>query len=55
MILYKARPGYIIKSFKEYYFPFHLLAVEEAMNGFKGRFHLKQYMSGKPTKWGINT
>ena len=23
------------------------------MIGFKGRFSLKQYMSGKPTKWGI--
>jgi hypothetical protein len=27
--------------------------VDEAMIGFKGRFHLKQYMPGKPTKWGI--
>jgi hypothetical protein len=29
------------------------LAVDEAMIGFKGRFILKQYLPGKPTKWGI--
>jgi hypothetical protein len=23
------------------------------MTGFKGRFILKQYLPGKPTKWGI--
>ena len=29
------------------------LAVDEAMICFKGRFFLKQYLTGKPTKWGI--
>jgi hypothetical protein len=29
------------------------LAADEAMFGFKGRFFLKQYPPGKPTKCGI--
>jgi hypothetical protein len=53
-ILYKARPALdIISKFQEYYLPSSDLAVDEAMTGFKGRFHLKQYMPAKPTKWGI--
>jgi hypothetical protein len=43
----------IISKFQEYYLTSHDLAVDEARIGFKGRFHLKQYMPGKPTKWGI--
>jgi hypothetical protein len=35
------------------YTPGRELAVHEAMIGFKGRFILKQYLLGKPTKWGM--
>jgi hypothetical protein len=53
-ILYKARPALdIISRFQEYHLPSHDPAVDEAMTGFKGGFHLKQYMPRKPTKWGI--
>jgi hypothetical protein len=53
-ILHKARPALdIISKFQEYYLPSRDLAVDEAMISFKGRFHLKQYMPKKPTKWGI--
>jgi hypothetical protein len=41
-ILYKAISALdIIKKLKEYYFQSSDLAVDEAMIGFKGRFHLK--------------
>ena len=53
-ILYKARPALdLMDKFKETYVPGRELAVDEAMIGFKGRFFLKQYLPGKPTKWGI--
>ena len=29
------------------------MAIDEAMVGFKGRHGMKQYMPGKPTKWGF--
>lgn len=52
--LFKARPALdVTKKFGQYYKPGCDLAVDEAMIGFKGRFALKQYMPGKPTKWGI--
>ena len=35
------------------YIPGRELSIDEAMIGFKGRSLLKQYMPGKPTKWGI--
>ena len=40
-------------KFTQAYIPGCELAVDEAMNGFKGRFFLKEYLPGKPTKWGI--
>ena len=52
--LYKARLALdVISKFGIHYKPDCDLAVDEAMIGFKGRFALKQYMPGKPTKWGI--
>ena len=53
-ILYKARPALdLMDKFTQAYIPGCELAVNEAMIGFKGRFFLKQYLPGKPTKWGI--
>jgi hypothetical protein len=53
-ILYKARPVLeLTEEFKILYTLGHELAVDEAMIGFKGRFILKQYLPGKPTKLGI--
>ena len=53
-ILYKARPALdLMDKFTQAYIPGCELAVDEAMIGFKGRFFLKQYLPGKPTKWGI--
>ena len=40
-------------KFTQAYIPGCELAVDEAMIGFKGRYFLKQYLPGKPTKWGI--
>jgi hypothetical protein len=40
-------------KFTQAYIPGCELVVDEAMIGFKGRFFLKQYLPGKPTKWGI--
>jgi hypothetical protein len=54
-ILCKARPAlYIIKTFKKCYFPSSDLAMDKAMIGFKGRFHLKLFLPGKPKEWGID-
>jgi hypothetical protein len=39
-------------SFPAFYQPGQTLAVDEAMVGYKGRSHLKQYIPQKPTKWG---
>jgi hypothetical protein len=39
-------------KFTQAYIPGCELAVDEAMVGFKGRFFLKQYLPGKPTKLG---
>jgi hypothetical protein len=53
-ILYKARPVLeLTEIFKILYTPGREVAVDEAMIGFKERFILKQYLPGKPTKWGI--
>jgi hypothetical protein len=53
-ILYKARPALdLMDKFTQAYMPGCELALDEAMIGFKGRFFLKQYLPGKPTKWGI--
>lgn len=53
-ILFKVRPCLeIIKLFKKYYNPGCELSVDEAMIAFRGRLIFKQYMSSKPTKWGI--
>ena len=53
-ILYKARPALdLMDKFTQAYIPGCELDVDEAMIGFKGRFFLKQYLPGKPTKWGI--
>ena len=53
-ILYEARPALdLIDEFTQAYIPGCELAVDEVMIGFKGRFFLKQYLPGKPTKWGI--
>jgi hypothetical protein len=43
----------IIKKFKEYYSPSHDMVVDEAMTGFRERFHLKQHVPRNPPKWGI--
>jgi len=40
-------------KFTQAYIPGCELAVDEALIGFKGRFFLKEYLSGKPAKWGI--
>jgi hypothetical protein len=39
-------------SFSSHFLPPQILTLDEAMAGFKGRSELKQYMPGKPTKWG---
>ena len=42
-----------VQNFQTNYDPSRELSVDEAMIGFKGRLHFKQYMPAKPTKWGI--
>ena len=42
----------LMDKFAQAYVPGCKLAVEEGMVGFKGKFFLKQYLPGKPTKWG---
>ena len=53
--LYKVRP--IIEHFRQvtaqYWTPDQNLSIDEAMIAFEGRLHMKQYMKGKPTPWGI--
>lgn len=52
--LYKCRLVLdVMEKFKDHYNPDCELSVDEAMIGFKGRLCIKQYMSKKPTKWGI--
>ena len=41
------------EKFRTVYIPGQNLSVDEAMIGFKGRVHFRQYMPAKPTKWGI--
>jgi hypothetical protein len=53
-ILYKARQALdLMDKFTQAYIPGRELAVDKAMIGFNRRFFLKQYLPGKPTKWGI--
>jgi hypothetical protein len=40
-------------KFTQAYIPGCERAVDEAMIGLKGRFFLKQYLPGNPTKLGI--
>ncbi|XP_069105020.1 piggyBac transposable element-derived protein 4-like [Argopecten irradians] len=53
--LYKVRPllDLVSKKFRKVYKPARDLSVDEAMIGFKGRVHFRQYMPAKPTKWGV--
>jgi hypothetical protein len=52
-ILYKASPALdLMDKFTQAYISGCELAVDKAMICFKGRFFLKQYLPGKPTKWG---
>ena len=52
--LFKVRPlmDMLNRNFLQHYTPGRELSVDEAMIGFKGLSLLKQYMPGKPTKWG---
>ena len=40
-------------NFQTNYYPNKELSADEEMVGFKGRVSMKQYMPGKPTKWGL--
>jgi hypothetical protein len=51
--LNKARPALDINKFREYYCPSCDLELDKAILGFNRRFHLKQYIPGKPMKWSI--
>jgi len=53
--LFKVRPllDNVAKNFRTVYKPGRDLSVDEAMVGYKGRLHFKQYMPAKPTKWGV--
>ena len=53
--LFKVRPllNLLSEKFRTVYIPGQNLSVDEAMIGFKGRVHFRQYMPAKPTKWGI--
>jgi len=52
-ILYKAKPALdLMDKFTQAHIPCCELAVDKSMIGFKGRFFLKEYLPGKPTKWG---
>ena len=53
--LHKIRPLYIHVQapFKDAYHPEMNLAIDEAMVAYKGRSFMKQYLPGKPTKWGF--
>jgi hypothetical protein len=42
-------------KFTQAYIPGCILAVDEVLIGFKGRFCLKEYLPWKPIKWGIKT
>lgn len=59
--LYKVRPMVEIlnESFKSNYIPDRCLAIDESMEGFKGRISLKHFMPMRPTirgikNWGID-
>ena len=53
--LFKVRPmlDFLSEKFLSTYLPNKELSIDEAMIGFKGRLHFRQYMPAKPTKWGI--
>ena len=42
-----------METFHQKYKPGRELSVDEAMVAFKGRHYIKQYIQGKPTKWGF--
>ena len=41
------------RKFPAHYKPGKEISIDEAMVKFKGRVHIKQYIRGKPTPWGI--
>jgi hypothetical protein len=45
--------SYLSNNIIYHLLPPHDKAVDEAITGLKGRFHLKQYISQKPTQWGL--
>lgn len=53
--LYKVRPllDHVRNVCQTAYKPHRQLSVDEAMVGFRGRLSFKQYLSNKPTPWGI--
>ncbi|KAG8239742.1 hypothetical protein J437_LFUL018438 [Ladona fulva] len=53
-ILQKVRPLLtVMDTFHHKYNPRRELGIDEAMVAFKGHHYKKQYMKGKPTKWGF--
>ena len=53
--LFKIRPllTSVKETFKGEYRPERDISIDEAMVGYKGRSHIKQYIPSKPTKWGF--
>lgn len=53
--IFKVRPLFDIvrHNSMEKYMPKRDISFDEAMVGFTGRLHFKQYIKGKPTPWGI--
>ena len=53
--LFKVRPAIdaMLQKFPHHYKPGREISIDEAMIKFSGRVHIKQYMKGKPTPWGI--
>ena len=53
--IYKIRPflDKLLTSFKTNYKPSQYMSIDESMISFKRRLSWIQYMSKKPTKWGM--
>lgn len=51
--LHSVRPLMEMICTKAIYHPRQHLSVDETMVGTKARLGIKQYMKGKPTKWGL--